>query len=351
MISTVKPSTSPPAKARVGHGEGEKMLEIINRSNDPFFNLALEEYLLDNSEIKEDIFLLWQNRPVVVVGRNQNTIEEINQSFIQEKGIAVVRRISGGGAVYHDLGNLNFTFIVNDTPSLTLDFTRFTAPVIKALQTIGVKAEDQGRNDISIEGRKFSGNAQCRRQGRLMHHGTILFDTNLADMEQALTVDSAKISSKGVKSVRSRVTNIAEHISSPVTIDEFQGILSNTIDLNRACRELTPSELSAVESLRDNKFSTWEWIYGSSPRFNVRKSQRFNWGSIDFRINVTKGMITDCKIYGDFFAIGDISVMEEQLIGVPYRDEDLRQALEQINLTSYFPAAYIKDIMGLIYKN
>lgn len=327
------------------------MLEIINRSNDPFFNLALEEYLLDNSEIKEDIFLLWQNRPVVVVGRNQNTIEEINQSFIQEKGIAVVRRISGGGAVYHDLGNLNFTFIVNDTPSLTLDFTRFTAPVIKALQTIGVKAEDQGRNDISIEGRKFSGNAQCRRQGRLMHHGTILFDTNLADMEQALTVDSAKISSKGVKSVRSRVTNIAEHISSPVTIDEFQGILSNTIDLNRACRELTPSELSAVESLRDNKFSTWEWIYGSSPRFNVRKSQRFNWGSIDFRINVTKGMITDCKIYGDFFAIGDISVMEEQVIGVPYRDEDLRQALEQINLTSYFPAAYIKDIMGLIYKN
>jgi len=175
------------------------MLEIINRSNDPFFNLALEEYLLDNPEIKEDIFLLWQNRPVVVVGRNQNTIEEINQRFIQDKGIEVVRRISGGGAVYHDLGNINFTFIVNDAPSLTLDFTRFTAPVIRALQTIGVKAEDQGRNDISIDGRKFSGNAQCRQQGRLMHHGTILFDTNLEDMEQALTVDSTKISSKGVR--------------------------------------------------------------------------------------------------------------------------------------------------------
>lgn len=324
------------------------MLEIINRSNDPFFNLALEEYLLDNPEIKEDIFLLWQNRPVVVVGRNQNTIEEINQRFIQDKGIEVVRRISGGGAVYHDLGNINFTFIVNDAPSLTLEFTRFTAPVIKALQTIGVKAEDQGRNDISIDGRKFSGNAQCRKQGRLMHHGTILFDTNLEDMEQALTVDFAKISSKGVKSVRSRVTNISEHLSSPVSIEEFQDMLSNTIDNNRECRELSPTELSIVESLRNNKFRSWEWVYGFSPPFNVRKSQRFDWGSIDFRINVKKGLITDCKIYGDFFASGDISLIEQELIGVRYRDEDLCQALEHINLASYFPQAYVKDIINLI---
>ncbi|MDD3271743.1 MAG: lipoate--protein ligase [Syntrophomonadaceae bacterium] len=326
------------------------MLEIINRSNDPYFNLALEDYLLNRGDIKEDIFLLWQNSPVVVVGRNQNTVEEINQSFIQEKGIEVVRRISGGGAVYHDLGNLNFTFIVNDAPSLTLDFTRFTAPVIKALETIGVKAEDQGRNDISIKGRKFSGNAQCRQRGRLMHHGTILFDTNLEDMEQALTVDSAKISSKGVKSVRSRVTNITEHISSPVSIEEFQDILSSTIDKNRECRELSPSELSIVESLRDNKFRRWEWIYGFSPPFNVRKSQRFDWGSIDFRINVIKGLITDCKIYGDFFATGDISIIEQQLIGVRYRDEDLRQVLEHINLAAYFPSAYVKDIIELIRK-
>lgn len=324
------------------------MLEIINNSNDPFFNLALEEYLLNRRDIKEDIFLLWRNRPVVVVGRNQNTVEEINRSFIQEKGIDVVRRISGGGAVYHDLGNLNFTFIVNDSPSLNLDFTRFTAPVIKALDIIGVKAENQGRNDISIQGRKFSGNAQCRQQGRLMHHGTILFDTDLEDMEQALMVDSAKISSKGVKSVRSRVTNISKHISSLVSIEEFQDILSNTINKNRECRELSSSELSAVKSLRDNKFCRWEWVYGFSPPFNVRKFQRFDWGSIDFRINVKKGLITDCKIYGDFFATGDIETIEQHLIGVPYRDEDLRQALEHIDLTSYFPETYLDDIIKLI---
>lgn len=324
------------------------MLEIINSSNDPFFNLALEEYLLDREDIKEDIFLLWQNRPVVVVGRNQNTVEEINRSFIEAEDIVVARRISGGGAVYHDLGNLNFTFIVNEEPSLKLNFTRFTAPVIKALEMIGVKAEDQGRNDISIQGKKFSGNAQCRRHGRVMHHGAILFDVNLEDMQKALTVDPAKIASKGVKSVRSRVTNIKEHISSPLSMEEFKDILSNAIDPDRESRRLTPSELSAVQALRNNKFSRWEWIYGVSPRFNIHKSRSFNWGNIDFRINVEKGLISACKIYGDFFAIGDPAILEQQLTGIPYREKEVRQTLETINLAAYLPGADLDDIIRLL---
>lgn len=326
------------------------MLEIINRSNDPYFNLALEEYLLNRRDIKEDVFLLWQNRPVVVVGRNQNTVEEINREFVRSRGVEVVRRISGGGAVYHDLGNLNFTFIAHEEPGLSLDFARYTAPVIKALGLIGVKAENQGRNDITIQGRKFSGNAQCRLCGRVMHHGTILFDSNLEDMQQALTVDPAKIASKGVKSVRSRVTNIKEHITSPLTIAEFKNVLSSAIDKGRECRELTPAEQSAVESLRDNKFRRWEWVYGFSPPFNVRKSQRFEWGNIDFRIEVKKGLVKKCRIYGDFFATGDIGIIERQLIGLCYQGEDMRRALESLNLPSYIPEAQPGEIIDLLLK-
>jgi len=325
------------------------MLEIINTSTDPFFNLALEEYLLNRQDIKEDIFLLWQNRPVVVIGRNQNTVEEINQEFIRSRGIEVVRRISGGGAVYHDLGNLNFTFIADDEPGLKLEFTRYTAPVIKALEIIGIKAEDQGRNDITIQGRKFSGNAQCRLHGRVMHHGTILFDSDLEDMQEALTVDPAKISSKGVRSVRSRVTNIKEHAPS-LTIEEFMDILKNTIDKTRDCRELHPTELSAVESLRDNKFRSFEWVYGSSPPFNVRKSRRFDWGGIEFCIEVKKGNITECKIYGDFFATRDVGSIERQLLGLRYRNEDMRHALETLNLPSYIPGADPKEIADLLLE-
>lgn len=325
------------------------MLEIINTSTDPFFNLALEEYLLNRQDIKEDIFLLWQNRPVVVIGRNQNTVEEINQEFIRSRGIEVVRRISGGGAVYHDLGNLNFTFIADDEPGLKLEFTRYTAPVIKALEIIGIKAEDQGRNDITIQGRKFSGNAQCRLHGRVMHHGTILFDSDLEDMQEALTVDPAKISSKGVRSVRSRVTNIKEHAPS-LTIEEFMDILKNTIDKTRDCRELHPTELSAVESLRDNKFRSFEWVYGSSPPFNVRKSRRFDWGGIEFCIEVKKGHITECKIYGDFFATRDVGSIERQLLGLRYRNEDMRHALETLNLPSYIPGADPKEIADLLLE-
>jgi lipoate-protein ligase A len=325
------------------------MLEIINTSTDPFFNLALEEYLLNRQDIREDIFLLWQNHPVVVVGRNQNTVEEINQEFIHSRGIEVVRRISGGGAVYHDLGNLNFTFIADDQPGIKLEFTRFTAPVIKALEIIGIKAEDQGRNDITIQGKKFSGNAQCRLYGRVMHHGTILFDSNLEDMQKALTVDPAKISSKGVKSVRSRVTNIKEHAPS-LTIEEFRDILKNTIDKGRSSRELYPEELSAVESLRDNKFRTFEWVYGSSPPFNVRKSGRFNWGGIEFRLEVKKGHITECKIYGDFFATRDVGSIEQQLLGLRYQNEDMRHALENLDLGSFIPGADPDEIIDLLLE-
>jgi lipoate-protein ligase A len=326
------------------------MLEIINNSTDPYFNLALEDYLLNREDITEDIFLLWQNRPVVVVGRNQNTVEEINQEFIRSRNVEVVRRISGGGAVYHDLGNLNFTFIAHEEPGLSLDFARYTAPVIEALAIIGIKAENQGRNDITIQGRKFSGNAQCRLHGRVMHHGTILFASDLEDMQQALNVDPGKIISKGVKSVRSRVTNISEHLAAPLTMAEFKDILSQAINKDRKYRELSPDERSAVESLRDNKFRRWEWVYGFSPPFNVRRSQRFDWGNIDFRFEVKRGLVKECKIYGDFFASRDVTIIERQLIGLRYQSEDMRKALESQDLASFIPAAQPDEIIDLLLR-
>ncbi|MBO8159828.1 lipoate--protein ligase [Thermosyntropha sp.] len=328
------------------------MIKINNTSTDPYFNMALDEYVTKNIT-SETIFYFYQNRPTVVVGRNQNTFEEVNLDFVKERGIEVVRRISGGGAVYHDFGNLNFTFVADAADDVGFDFTRFTRPVIKALDKIGIKAEHTGRNDITIEGKKFSGNAQFRYKNRVMHHGTILFDVNIEDMVAALNVSPDKIISKGVQSVRSRVTNISEHLKSPISLEEFKEILTQTIleeeDFNQEYN-LTEKDLKAINELRDNKFKTWEWVYGFSPAFNVQKKMRFDWGSIDIRLNVDKGTIKSCKIFGDFFASRDIEDLEKSLTGILYREEDIKEYLDRINITDYIPRCSEEDFMKLLFK-
>ncbi|MDD2586070.1 MAG: lipoate--protein ligase [Syntrophomonadaceae bacterium] len=329
------------------------MLEIINRSTDPYFNLALEEYVIKNMNTKEEFFILWQNQPVVVVGKNQNTIEEINQEYINNHDVKVVRRLSGGGAVYHDLDNLNFTFIVNDNKNYSFDFSAFTRPVIKALAAIGIKAENNGRNDITIDGKKFSGNSQFRYHDRLLHHGTILFNSNLENVGKALNVKEEKIVSKGVKSVRSRVTNITDYLTTPITINEFKTILNEAIkdeykDLVQY--ELSPEEQAAVQDLRDNKYSTWEWVYGGSPQFNVKHAAKFDWGYLDIRLNVKHGLITNCKIYGDFFANQDIADMERKFEQVKYHSEALSNMIRQLNIKQYLPSANEEEIINLLLK-
>jgi lipoate-protein ligase A len=204
---------------------------VVNNNVEPYFNLALEEYLL--KEFDNNCFMLWRNEPCIVVGRNQNTITEINSEYVKKHRIKVVRRLSGGGAVFHDLGNLNFTFIIKDAQNSFYNFHKFTAPIIEALDTLGVKAELSGRNDLTITntGQKFSGNAQYRYKGKLLHHGTILFNATINDMTASLKVNPGKLDSKGVKSVSSRVTNIQNHLSQPLTIAEFENMIRDYIIL------------------------------------------------------------------------------------------------------------------------
>ena len=235
-------------------------------TTDPTFNLALEEYVFDALPRDRAWFLLWQNRPSVIIGRHQNTLAEINAPWAREHGIQVVRRLSGGGAVYHDLGNLNFTFI-QDAVTTTLDLSQFCLPVARALQAMGADAQVNGRNDITIDGKKFSGNAQYLRQGRVMHHGTILFDSDLDTVAQVLQVDPDKIRAKGVPSVRSRTTNLRPYLPPSTTLADFKAMLLAEIFRGQPMEpyQLTPADLEAVQRIQARRYATWDWNYGASP--------------------------------------------------------------------------------------
>ncbi|NLB87901.1 MAG: lipoate--protein ligase [Syntrophomonadaceae bacterium] len=327
------------------------MLEIINNCNDPYFNLALEEYVVKNIDISS-LFIIWQNSPTVVIGKNQNALEEVNMEFIRQEQINLVRRISGGGAVYHDFGNINFTFVAEAGKGVVFDFERFTQPIIKTLDKIGIKAEHNGRNDITIDGRKFSGNAQFRYGNRVMHHGTLLYNVNLENMAQALNVSEEKMISKGVKSVKSRVTNISEHLATELTVEEFKELLvknlkseANIVDTY----ELTPDDLVKINELCNTKYRTWDWNIGKSPDYNVRKQKRFAWGSIEVLLKLDQGMINNCKIFGDFFAAQDIDLLENEFKGLPYEKKAIESLLDKINIADYLPNTNNTEILELIF--
>lgn len=329
------------------------MLYIPNNSRDPFFNLALEEYLLIERPDLEEIFLLWQDDPTVVVGRNQNSHAEINQAFIEERQINLARRLSGGGAVYHDQGNLNFTFISKDLSQPGLDFARFTRPVIRTLEKIGVKAENSGRNDITIQGKKISGNAQYRYKDRLLHHGTLLFAANLDDMTEVLQVDNQKLSNRGINSVRSRVTNINEYITEPMSMHDFKALLQENILKDAgdfSIYELSTADRQEIEKLRREKYMTWAWNYGESPGFNVRNSARFEWGRLECCLDVKKGIIANCVFYGDFFALRDIEELAILLINNPYNRIALAEIIAHIKLANFIYGLTAEQLLAVIFS-
>ncbi|MBG9984585.1 lipoate--protein ligase [Aerococcaceae bacterium DSM 111022] len=320
------------------------MIFVDNGNNyDAATNIALETYLVENRLVDEPILLFYINKPSIIIGRNQNTIEEVNQPYIEENGIQVVRRMSGGGAVYHDLGNFSFCFIKDDDGSFR-DFKSFTEPVIAALHTMGASgAELLGRNDLLIDGKKFSGNAMYSKNGRMTAHGTILFDADLDEVNNALKPRKEKIESKGIKSVRSRVTNIKPYVDEGyqnLSTEAFRDLLLLRI-FNVEKREdvpelkLTDADWEAVEQLKAERFGNWDWNYGKSPDFDVNHSHKFPFGFVDVRFDVSKGLIKEAKIYGDFFGLGEITDVEEKLVGVRYDRQAIIDALADVNIKQY----------------
>jgi len=315
------------------------MISVKNDSNNPYFNLALEEYFMKYRDLGDDILILWQNEPTVVVGRNQNTIEEINSKFIRENNIHVVRRPSGGGTVFHDLGNLNYTFISSSEHDNGNNFRKFTRPVIEVLRTLGINAEFTGRNDITIDGKKICGTAQYYYKNKVLHHGAMLFNANLDVLQDCLNVKLDKIQSKGIKSVRSRVSNIYTHLKEKITVNEFKNLLLkyilDTDDIESKQYILTNEDLEKINQIKKEKYDTWEWNYGESPNFGLQKSKRYAGGSLDLRFDVEGGNIKHCKIFGDFFGTKEISEIEALLVGKKFNEDEVKNTLNSIELNDY----------------
>lgn len=324
------------------------MICIYNTCTDPCFNLAAEEYVLKHFE--EDVFMLWRNDKSIIIGKYQNTAAEINADYVKEHHIKVVRRMTGGGAVFHDLGNVNYTFIGNKGSG---DFRTFSEPILRVMNEMGVPAKFEGRNDLTINGMKFSGTAQCIYKNRVLHHGTLLFSAEMSDLTAALKVNPLKFTDKAVKSVRKRVTNISEHLPVPMTVTDFIDTVMRHIrenSENAVMYDFSDEDLQAINQLRDKKYSTWEWNFGTSPKFAYSKLMRTSGGNVELNLNVEKGLITDIKFYGDFFSLKEPSEFEQIFLQKKYESETIRQILEKVELNDYFRNVTIEEMMALFFQ-
>lgn len=314
------------------------MYYLESPSTDPAYNLALEQVVFDRVGAERPCVMLWRNANAIIVGKHQNTLTEINPAFVSEHGIRVVRRLSGGGAVYHDLGNVNYTFVAPHEGG-GLDFAAFCAPVLEALAGLGVAARLSGRNDLAIDGKKCSGNAQYVKDGRVMHHGTLLYDVDLAAMDQALRPPADKLESKGVASVRSRVTNIRPYVAESLDTAGFLARLRDDFfrrypGLER--RELTEEETAEAERLRETVYGTWAWNYGASPPCQVVRQRRVEGcGRVELHLDVRAGRIAALAFTGDFFSLREPAELAERLLGCPLEGEALRARLSGVDVGAY----------------
>ena len=321
------------------------MYYLQTDSTDPAYNLAFEEYVLKN-KTQGDILILWQNDNAVIVGRNQNALEEICRPFVEEHGIRVIRRNTGGGAVYHDLGNLNYSFITDVSDQ---GAARFTTPVVQALRALGLQAEASGRNDILVSGRKVSGTAQHRHGNRILHHGTLLFDSNADMIAGALTPDPDKFRSKSVRSVRSRVGNIRSEMETDMDIRAFWDHLKATLSQGSLeWMTLDDTELGEICRLKSEKYDTWQWNYGSSPKFDTAVRRRFPGGLLQIHLSVKRGCIEGLQIFGDFLALSPIDPLIRALTGCPYESNALRKRLQHLDLSEYLGTITADELISTL---
>jgi len=329
------------------------MYYVIDKNIDPWWNLAAEEYLF--KQLSVPIFRLWQNNNAIIIGHHQNAFAEINTEYVRSNGIKVVRRLTGGGAVFHDLGNINFTFIDNvtvseDTSSM---FARFTKPIIEALRELGVNAYLEGRNDLLIDGKKFSGNAVARYKNRLLQHGTLLFSASMADLSNALSSRPEKFTGKSVQSNRGRVTNISEHLEEQMPIENFIEYLHNFIAGERSGYseyKYTEEDLREIEKLKEGKYSRDSWNYGESPAYTYSKVVKFPAGLIELYLKVEKGRIEEVKIFGDYFFTKETDELENHIKGCRHSYEELKKRLEKINLSDYISNIEGEEFLSLFWE-
>lgn len=310
---------------------------------DPTINLAMEEYILHHAPINESYFLFYINSPSIIVGKNQNALEEFNKSYADEKGIQVVRRLSGGGTVYHDLGNLNFSFITSYDGKNFHNYRKFVQPIVNALNKMGVPAELSSRNDIFVKGRKVSGNAQFAQKGRMLSHGTLLLNANLDKVVNSLNVSDVNIHSKSIKSVRSKVANINEFLQTSLYMDEFKEIILEAIFEGKEYIDeyiLQEEDWRLIHQISQEKYQQWEWNFGRSPKFSIVKSERFPAGSIEVKFIIEHGLILQATIIGDF--LEDVTHIENSLIGVPYHSQGIQDALKEIDI-QFYSGQVLKD--------
>ncbi len=321
-----------------------------NTNTDPYWNLAAEEYLLKN--FAEDFFVLWRNEPAIIIGRHQNANAEINIEHVKQKGIKVVRRITGGGAVFHDLGNINFTFIQGGENPKAIDFDRYTQPIVNVLQKLGINASMEGRNDICIDGSKISGNAEHIEKNRLLHHGTLLFSSDMVDLGSALKVHPAKYQDKAIQSVRKRVANISDHLEHKLTVEQFIDTVLDEISLEfpqSQSFEFGQKDIEQIAALVKDKYHTWEWTFGKSPNYNFEQSAKTPGGVVEFKMQVSQGIIENLKIYGDFFSALNVEDVENLLKGVPHDEKAIREKLETIKVNDYFNNITPEDLVPIMF--